>query len=479
MRTLVWLRADLRTRDNTALHEASVRSDRGVVCLFVVSPAEWRAHDWGAPRVDFVLRNLGALSEELAALNIPLRIAHAAEAKDVPGAVVREAMASGCDAVHWNVEHEVDERRRDERVKAALSKAGIGAVEHSDQTILPPGELRTGAGGFYTVFTPFKKSWLRTISERGAPPALPAPRKQARLDVGSTAPPRLVEGFETTLDPALWPAGEGEALARLKRFTAERLGDYAADRDYPAREGTSALSPYLAVGAISARQCLDAALGANDGRAEGGRKGAATWISELIWREFYRSLLVGYPRVCMNRALKPATDRIEWSCDTEQFERWRRGKTGFPIVDSAMRCLAKTGWMHNRLRMIVAMFLTKDLFIDWRWGERWFMNSLVDGDFASNNGGWQWSASTGADAAPYFRIFNPTHQSRRFDPDGRFIRTWTPELAELNDRQIHEPGRLPPLAKARLDYPEPMVDHRAARDRVMRAFQELDAIRRA
>ena len=236
----------------------------------------------------------------------------------------------------------------------------------------------------------------------------------------------------------------------------------------PAVDGTSTLSPYLAAGVLSPRQCLRAAVEANRGRAGSGKMGVTTWISELIWREFYRHIVIGFPRVGMNRPFRLETDRLPWRYDEGQFQAWCAGRTGVPIVDAGMRQLAETGWMHNRVRMITAMFLAKDLFIDWRWGERHFMRHLVDGDFASNNGGWQWSASTGTDAAPYFRIFNPFRQSRRFDPKGDYLRRFVPELASVSAGEIHEPHRNVSL---RTDYPTPIVDHANARKQAIEAFR--------
>jgi deoxyribodipyrimidine photo-lyase len=228
------------------------------------------------------------------------------------------------------------------------------------------------------------------------------------------------------------------------------------------------LSPYLAVGAVSLRQCLWSALDANQGRLEGGNQGLSTWINELIWREFYKHIVRGFPEVCRYRPFKADTASIPWRHDAQLFQQWCRGLTGFPLVDAAMRQLNETGWMHNRLRMVTAMFLTKHLLVDWRWGERYFMNKLVDADFAANNGGWQWSASTGADAAPYFRVFNPTRQSQRFDPEGRFIRRYLPHMAGLDNAAIHDPA---PLERAAIGYPMPIVDHALAVKQVKTLFQ--------
>ncbi len=269
-------------------------------------------------------------------------------------------------------------------------------------------------------------------------------------------------------------------MEKLKKFASDHIDRYKSDRDFPGIPGTSQQSVYLTTGVISPRQCLHIAIEANNGKLDGGLAGPTCWISELIWREFYVHVLEAFPRVCKHRAFKPATDRISWSHDDNMFERWKTGTTGVPIVDAAMRQLNQTGWMHNRLRMVAAMYLTKDLFIDWRWGERYFMQNLVDGFLASNNGGWQWSASTGTDAAPYFRIFNPVSQSRSYDPEGTFIRTYCPELAGLNSDEIHDPYSdatgVAPLRRSKLDYPAPIVDHRAARERVLAAFKAIGSV---
>lgn len=478
-----WFRRDLRASDNTAL-AAAARDARaaggGVIGLFVVSPAEWAAHDEAPVKVEFWLRNLRLLSGSLDRLNIPLVIERAESARDVPRVVAGAAGRLGCAAVHFNREHEIDESRRDEAVARLLSREGRQAVAHHDQTIVPPGDVRTGEGRFFTVFTPFRRALYRHLESRGVPPALPSPRKQEPTGIAPSDVPARVDGFESGIDPALWPAGEKHARAGLSRFIERSIRRYKENRDFPAIDGTSSLSPYLHSGVISIRQCLHAAIEANGGaldEAKPGMPGPACWISELAWREFYKHITAGFPRVCMGRAFRTETERIVWNDRPEHLAAWREGRTGVPIVDAAMRALAATGWMHNRLRMIVAMYLTKDLFLDWRLGERHFMRTLIDGDLASNNGGWQWSASTGTDAAPYFRIFNPVSQSRRFDPEGAFIRRWVPELRGLDGEAIHDPGALPPLARARLDYPEPLVDRALVRDRVLAAFGAISIAR--
>lgn len=472
MRALVWLRSDLRTNDNTALHHASVAADRGVVTVFTVCSQQWRAHDWGDARVEFIVRNLRCLSERLQQLNIPLLFTRPPTFAEVPPALLKLARRHGCDALYLNREYEVNESRRDEAVTRLFESKGLTVRVFDDQSIIAPDALRTTDGRFYTVFTPFKRAWQTHFEEHGGGEVLPAPRRQPELICKPDPVPAAISGFDLSTDRSdLWPGGEDRAVRRLSTFITRRLAAYKDQRDLPAVDGTSRLSPYLAAGVISPRRCLYEALDANGGRIGSGRPGPSTWISELIWREFYRHVLVGFPRVGMNRAFRAETEQVPWRHDEDDFRAWCAGRTGVPIVDAGLRQLAQTGWMHNRLRMIVAMFLTKDLLIDWRWGERHFMRHLVDGDLASNNGGWQWSASTGTDAAPYFRIFNPYLQGRKFDPDGAFIRRFVPELHELEARAIHDPQMLSRADRASRDYPAPICDHKLARQRALEAFK--------
>lgn len=482
-RALVWFRSDLRTRDHTALHAACAdRSERGVVGLFILCADQWRRHEYAPARVDFILRTLGELSAALREINIPLVIIECDKPGAIPDTVLGAARLFGCDRVHFNAEHEVDERRRDEAAAALLAKHGVRAVPHSDQCLFEPGTIRTGEGGAFTVFTPFKNAVMRALQERGRPAVLPAPRKQADTGIASTEVPRGPQGFSLPEDEkdgphefapvltpkgaaALWPAGEKEALKRLGTFCRGPIGQYEQCRDAPGIEGTSRLSPYLTVGAISHRQCLAASM---EDHAD------SQWVVEILWREFYIHVMAAFPRVCMGRAFRQATERIRWNENEEHERAWREGRTGVPIVDAGMRQLLREGWMHNRVRMIVAMFLTKNLFLDWRRGESWFMRNLIDGFFASNNGGWQWSAGTGTDAAPYFRVFNPVSQSRRVDPEGRYIKKHVPELRGLEADEIHAPWEMPPLKQAAMEYPrQPIVDLSESRKRAIEAFRAL------
>jgi deoxyribodipyrimidine photo-lyase len=469
MRALVWFRADLRVRDNPALYYATHEADRGVIAVFTICPDQWRVHDWGATKINFVLRNLAALSQELERSNIPLRIVKTTTFSDVPNKLLQLATRHACDALYFNREYEVNEARRDERVSTLFEENSRSVYAYHDQLVLPPGKVQKDNGTYYTVFTPFKRKWCeRYTAEDGR--VLPGPKRQPEFALKPSHVPQYLGGFARTDRPDLWPEGEKRARARLTRFIDRRIDGYNELRDFPAQNGTSTLSPYLANGVISARQCLQAALDVNNGRLVSGNKGISTWISELIWREFYRHILVAFPRVCMNKPFQPQTEKVPWRYDEGQFQAWCEGRTGVPIVDAGMRQLNQTGWMHNRVRMIVAMFLTKNLLIAWRWGERYFMEHLVDGDFASNNGGWQWSASTGTDAAPYFRIFNPYSQSQKFDPDGEYLRRFVSELDEVEGEAVHNPHGSPHLCPAGFDYPQPIVDVSKTRRRAIEAF---------
>lgn len=472
-RHLVWLRADLRTIDNTALLAACKEKAAEVACVYAITPQQWLAHDVAAVRVDFELRTLAVLQKNLAALNIPLLILKVPDFNALPKSLAALASRHRINAVHANRQYECNEIARDQAVAAALEKSGIPLSLHHDQCAVPPGTICKNDGGLYSVFTPFKKTWLERLVSCGFQPQ-PAPPKRLGKFTESDVVPDRAEGFSSHVDPDVaavwWPAGEGAALKRLADFSNRKLQDYLVQRDLPATDGVSRLSPYLAMGALSPRQCLNAAF--NHRALHGESAGGNQWIAELGWRDFYKHVMAGWPRVCQHRPFKLETDPIRWRHDEKEFRQWCEGRTGFPLVDAAMRQLQQTGWMHNRLRMVVAMFLTKDLFIDWRWGEKFFMQHLIDGDLSANNGGWQWSASTGNDAAPYFRIFNPVAQSMKCDPQGLFIREYIPELRQVPTAEIHAPhGK--GQASLFSSYPAPMVDHRMARERVLAAFKSL------
>ncbi|MFJ3486388.1 deoxyribodipyrimidine photo-lyase [Pseudomonas sp. NPDC090202] len=468
---LIWFRCDLRVHDNTALSAAMQQGP--TLAVYLLSPAQWKSHDDAPCKVDFWLRNLAELKKALAALNVPLLIAHADTWDKAPKALLQLCEAHGVEQVHVNDEYGVNECARDRDVETALDQKGIGFRRHLDQLFFKPGSVLTKSGGYFKVFTQFRKVCYEHL-HHSVPALVRLPHKQSPVQVKADAVPEHVPGFRTPAQALrdLWPAGEDEARQRLAQFTDEQVHYYDEERDFPAKQGTSQLSAYLAAGVISPRQCLHAALSSNHGEFETGNSGSVTWINELLWREFYKHVLTGFPRVSRHRAFRPETEAVKWRHAPKDLEAWQQGRTGLPIVDAAMRQLLDTGWMHNRLRMVVAMFLTKNLLIDWREGERFFMQHLIDGDLAANNGGWQWSASTGTDASPYFRIFNPISQSERFDPEGRFLKTWLPELADLNKRDVHNPAALGGLFGV-AGYPAPIVDLKSSRERALTAFKSL------
>lgn len=479
MTSAVWFRQDLRVYDNPALYAACMSSDP-VIALYLFTPNQHRQHGVGDLKLRFMLENLVELEKDLARLNIPLVAVLATDYKDSVRFLAKLCSQYGISAIHANEETELNERRRDQLTQQQLDARGIGFHLYQDQTIIEPGQILTGEGQPYRVFTPFKRAWLKRIQTQTLQ-TLPAPKARPRAATG-ILPPTSTPADEilSWLDPVAanqhWVAGSQQAFQRLDRFTETALEHYHQERDYPCLDSTSQLSPYLASGAISVRSCMVQALRANHFEWDSGNKGILTWINELIWREFYKHLSYHYPSLSKGAAFNPKTETIPWSRNQSLIELWQRGATGFPLVDAGMRQLNELGWMHNRLRMVTAMFLTKHLFIDWRAGEAYFMQKLIDGDFAANNGGWQWSASTGADAAPYFRVFNPVRQSERFDAKGDFIRHWVPELTHLSPRQIHDPL---PLERQQCGYPLPMVDHRSAVEHVKQAFkmaQSLEAV---
>lgn len=473
MRQLIWFRTDLRVHDNTALRAAMQAGP--VLAVFLLSPGQWRSHDDAPCKIDFWLRNLVSLQKELQTLNVPLLIRHAEHWSDAPAVLAGLCLEQQISKVQVNQEYGLNETRRDRAVAQQLAALGVDFTSHMDRLLLRPGSILTRTGDYFQVFSQFRKVSYQRL-QLSLPTCLAPPEPQAPLGIESDSIPMTLPGFAapgSTLQ-TLWPAGEAAAQERLESFADQHLDAYDRQRDLPAQPGTSQLSAYLVAGVLSPRQCLHAALRNNRGEFETGSSGAVTWINELLWREFYSHILVGFPRVSRHRAFRAHTEAIPWRQSPRELAAWQEGRTGFPLIDAAMRQLLATGWMHNRLRMVVAMFLTKNLLIDWREGERFFMQHLIDGDLAANNGGWQWSASTGTDAVPWFRLFNPITQSQRFDPQGHFIRHWLPELAHLDDRLIHAPSAVGSLF-AVTDYPAPMVDLAASRERALSAFKNLSA----
>lgn len=457
---VIWFREDLRIHDNKALYFAAQQCSSGVIGVYIIDRSFLSNHDVASCRVAFCLQGLAALSADLAKLNIPLLIFEIEDTRLVTQTLLQVMVENKAQALFFNRQYELDEKRRDLMVSTGLAAKAISCYSYDDSVILPPGSVQTQQGSFFKVFTPFKRAWYQVFSKEIVTKLLPAPKAQVVLPIKSTVVPKSISGFSMNLDMKLWPAGEKTARRRLTVFIKHNLFSYAESRDFPALKGTSQLSPYLAAGMISPRECFLAALKANQEKLDTGNKGAVIWMAELIWREFYKHLLVAVPRISMNKAYQLKTEKFPWRYNQILFSAWMQGKTGIPIIDAAMRQLNAIGWMHNRLRMIVASFLTKNLQLDWRLGEKYFMQHLIDGDLAANNGGWQWSASTGVDAVPYFRVFNPITQGKRFDPEGTFVRQYCPELNKLSASEIHN---LTKHSIKNLDYPLPIVDLETSR----------------
>ena len=440
---LVWLRRDLRLADNPALTRAAAQGP--VILAFC--------------RDDTGERSLGQASrwwlhQALARLG-PVTLARGRAESEIP----RLAAACGARAVYWNRSADPDLRAAEDRVEQALR---LECRIFPGDTLFPPGSVRTRQGGQFQVFTAFWRAAL----------ALPAPDQPLPVPPGLTVqsgPGLSPEALE--LMPKRpwwhglaeqWQPGEAQAADLLKRFLAGPVARYHHDRDRPDRPATSRLSPHLAFGEISARQVWHAAQSAPPG------DGTETFLKELGWREFSRHLLARHPDLA-DQPLRPEFRAFPWQDNPERLRRWQRGQTGYPIIDAGMRQLWRTGWMHNRVRMIAASFLIKDLLIHWRAGEQWFWDTLVDADSANNAASWQWVAGCGADAAPFFRIFNPQTQGEKFDPDGTYVRSWVPELAHLPASLIHQPWKAGRIA----GYPPPVIDHAQARLQALAAFKGL------
>lgn len=467
---LIWFRQDLRIHDHAALWHATQQGP--CIALAVLSPEQWQLHQDARIKTDFYLRRLKYLKQQLQQLNIPLIILNIPLWKDLAPEILNLCQTLKIESLHANIEVGVNELKRDAQVQQLLEQQQIKVELYHDRTLFPLGSIRNQSNQAYQVYSAFKKKcYERLILD--VPTCYPEIETQDPIQLSTKLPNVDLEKFSAdyVVEHAaqLWPAEDQAALDLLDDFIEDKMAHYKTDRDLPAVDGTSRLSPYLNIGVISVRQCMQALF--QDGYFQIEDVGQQTWLDELLWREFYLQTLFDFPRVSKHQPFKQNTNKIQWRNAPEDLAAWQQGQTGIPIVDAGMRQMLATGWMHNRVRMITAMFLCKNLLIDWRLGEAWFMQHLIDGDLAANNGGWQWCASTGMDAVPYFRIFNPVSQSLKFDPNGDYIREWVPELAHLDAKSIHEPyARNPDL---QLDYPKPIVDLKASRVRAIEAFKQI------
>jgi deoxyribodipyrimidine photo-lyase len=476
---IVWLRDNLRLADNRTL-SAAVETGQPVLAIYIYDDASPGLRPLGGASRWWLHHSLVALGRDLDEAGAALTILRGAAGTIVP----ELAQQIGATAVFWSRRYGGAERALDTQIKTSLGELGIGAQSCNDFLLVEPWEITTRSGDAFKVFTPF---W-RALRERGDPaPPLPRPRKLAGARVESTASLGVATLEKLDLLPTrpdwagglreTWMPGEEGARARLTQLIRSGLDGYADKRDRPDLVGTSRLSPHLHFGEIGIREVWHrVARAAADGKVA--QADAQKFLSELAWREFSNHLLFHNPDLA-TRNFQPRFDAFPWVSDRRRVRAWQRGQTGYPIVDAGMRELWHTGWMHNRVRMIAASFLIKHLLTDWRTGEAWFWDTLVDADAANNAASWQWVAGSGADAAPYFRIFNPVLQGRKFDPDGDYVRRWVPEIAGLPAAYIHAPWDAPQsvLATAKLelgrDYPEPIVELDEGRARALAAFETI------
>ncbi len=474
---LVWFRRDLRLHDHAALYHA-LKHARRVYCAFVFDRGildELLAEGQQADRrVEFIHAALTELDRNLRRCGGALIVRHGFAADEIVG-LAREL---GVDAVFASHDYEPYAIARDATAARALADLGCELLTFKDHVIFEKDEVLTGSGRPFSVFTPYRNAWLK----KATPFCLQsyAVERYAAALAAPSAPeavPSLEDlGFRpTNLADLKVGTGESGGTRALDEFES-RIDAYAEARDFPAVRGPSYLSVHLRFGTVSIRAAARRAWERmHSPRRPERSRGAEVWLSELVWREFYQQILYHHPHVA-GASFRPQYDRIVWDDDRPLFTAWCEGRTGYPLVDAAMAQINQTGYMHNRLRMVVASFLTKDLGLDWRWGERYFARRLIDFDLAANNGGWQWAASSGCDAQPYFRIFNPVTQSEKFDPQGKFIRRYLPQLASFTDREIHAPWRVAPARQRELgcvigtDYPAPVVDHGEARERTLARY---------
>ena len=461
MNSLFIFNSDLRLRNNPALSNASLKGS-SLTTLFIFNPKKWKNHNESKLKIAFQIEHLKELSEKLKNLNIPLKLINADGIEDESKKIIDFVKKNEIQEVFINKEYGVNEMHRDETLQKDLERMNK-KLNIYDSSIFHPDSVKTQSDTFFKVFTPFSRAFRSKLMSKKIEVSELPKRQEHAISVSDK-----IESFKLDKNDQeifnQYEIGEEKALEKLENFIDHKILNYKKNRDFPALDGTSALSPYLSSGILSSGQCIFYVFQ----KYSEDEIGVKTWINEIIWREFYKYILFHNPRVSKNLSFSEKYDKFPWLKNEDSFISWSKGQTGVPIIDAAMRQLNATGWMHNRLRMIVAMYLTKNLLIDWRKGEKYFMNKLIDGDFASNNGGWQWSASTGVDAAPYFRIFNPITQSEKFDKEGTFIKKWIPEIAAA--KNIHDPST---EERKEMGYSYHLVDLKESRKEAIEKFSSF------
>ena len=466
---LIWFRQDLRINDNTALWYA--KRSGNCIALVIISHKQWLLHNDADIKIDFYINHIKSLKKQLDRLNIPLIVRHVSLWENIPEIILELTQNLHINTIHANIEIGTNELKRDKSVQDLLENNKIVFELYHDNSLFPVGSILNLNNQPYKVFSAFKKKCYERLS-LSLPSCYPEVTEQLIIQEHN-----FISEFDLLQKNNLknlvtkWNIGEEVALNLLNTFIAKKVNNYDTERNFPSQESTSQLSPYLNLGVISIRQCIQALFDKQNGVFHIEKLGQQIWLDELLWREFYLHILFHFPHVSQNQPFKKNTSKIQWRHAPKDLIAWQTGQTGIPIIDAGMRQLLETGWMHNRIRMLTATFLTKNLLIDWRHGESWFMQNLIDGNLAANNGGWQWCASTGTDSSPYFRIFNPIEQSKKFDSNGDYIRKWVPELAHLDNQTIHDP-----YAKDEslvLNYPKPIADLKQSRIRAINSFKNI------
>lgn len=465
-KNLVWFRTDLRVCDNPALYTAYRNNNFKLLAIYIATPKQWENHCMSPKQAYFILKNLTLLQNELVKLGIKFYYHQANDFFDSETYLLKFCLKYQIKNVFINYEYPLNERRRDINVKNKLNNNKISLYGFHSSVLLPPASIKNQHGNSYKKYFPFKQHLIKNLKNiELKPQALSKKNILYKMKISKIFP------FEypcEEFNKKIFPIGEKKALYRLKDFCKKKLDDYNKTRNYPFLNTSSFLSAYLSVGILSPKQCLYYLIKNNTSLWSSANE--CSWFNELIWREFYYYLIASFSDLSKNKPILKWSLHLPWKNNTSHFKAWKNGKTGFPIVDAGMRQLNSLGWMHNRLRMITASFLVKDLLVDWRKGQNYFMSKLIDGNFASNNGGWQWVASTGTDSVPFFRIFNPEIQSKKFDSSGNFIRKYIPELKNVPTSEIHNPHSWIKKQLFSIDYPEPIINHNVCRKTTLSIF---------
>lgn len=470
MRAIVWFRRDLRVHDQPAL-AAAIAECREVIPIFVFDEPLLRSRLFGSACVTFMLSCLEDLRRSLAETGLSLLWYHGDPIEEI----VKASRETRAEMVYWNRDYEPAAIARDRAVERALAHADIGVRTFKDHVIFEAHEILGSSGDPLQRYGAYKERWWTSWRE-SAPAIIKVPQDARAKPVSAKwlqEPLPSPEDLRYPRATLAIPGGEREAIRRLRWFVKASLPDYATGRNRLNTDATSMLSPHFRFGTLSTRTAAHTALESPNPNSAGSRKNVLTWVDELVWRDFFQQVLFNFPRVA-DEPFRPKAGLPSWRTSKRLFEAWSNGQTGFPLIDAGMRQLNTTGWMHNRVRMVVASFLVKDLRLDWRLGEKYFMQQLLDADLAANNGNWQWCASTGTDAMPGYRIFNPALQAKKFDPDGAYIRRYIPELAKIPTKHIHQPELMSRheqdeySCRMGYDYPNPIVDHTSARHKYLR-----------